>query len=64
MILDGNGKPGQAKVYGTPKEMTLQKEIDELKAKLELAIKALEHYANRMDDGGTARKALEEIRKE
>jgi len=30
---------------------------------LRVAVEALDHYANRMDDGGTARRAKQEIEK-
>lgn len=36
-------------------------EVEELKRKLDIATTALEYYANKMTNSGTAKKALERI---
>ena len=46
MILDGNSKVGEGKVYLSAKEMNLERENTKLQAKLDLAVEALEFYSD------------------
>lgn len=47
MILDGNSRVGNAKVYCCPKEMSMEKEISLLKEELLRERLAVDFYANK-----------------
>lgn len=48
MILDGNSRPGQGKVYATPLEMKQAKEIEQLKQTLNNVNKTTQEAITRM----------------
>jgi hypothetical protein len=66
MILDGNSKAGEAKVYATAREMELVKRVEEyqalLKASFEL-IKDYEGFASSVNDRKRFRKLKRQANK-
>lgn len=64
MIIDGNAKVGEAKVYNTPTEMKLTKENEQLKKQNEVlldAVKKITKTTNNYAMLNVAEKALQQI---